>query len=86
MEQLEFQSLVLNRFENMDEHMRDLKQDMHDVKEELRDHRHILMDHDQKLNQILADRHKVKITFGWQWGMASFVIAICAAGLARIVV
>ncbi len=100
MEQAEFQTLVINRFENMDERfkgldeqmrdlkedMRDLKRDMHIVKQELSQHGRILMDHDVKLNKILVARDRVKVQFGWQWGAASFMIAIVAAGLARMVV
>ncbi len=84
---------IEGRLENLEEQtrdlkedMRDLKRDMHVVTQELSQHGRILMDHDQKLNQLLAVRDKVKLQFGWQWGAASFMIAVVAAGLARMVV
>ncbi len=37
-----------------------------------------------RLNQVYESRNKVKITFGWQWGMVSVFIAIGAAAIVKI--
>ena len=40
----------------------------------------------QKLEKVYEARDKVKVTFGWQWSAASFVIAALAVGLAKVLV
>jgi septation ring formation regulator EzrA len=37
-----------------------------------------------RLNQVYESRDKVKITFGWQWGMISVFIAVGAAAIVKI--
>ncbi len=37
-----------------------------------------------RLNEVYESREKVKITFGWQWGMVSVFIAIGAAAIVKI--
>ena len=38
----------------------------------------------KRLDEVYEARERVKITFGWQWGMASMFIAIVAAGITKI--
>ncbi len=38
----------------------------------------------RRLEDVYEARHKVKVTFGWQWGMVSLFIAIIAAGITKI--
>jgi len=50
------------------------------------DHLENLIERDKdKLEKVYESRDKVKITFGWQWGMASFFIAFVAVGFSRMV-
>ncbi len=63
----------------------ELKEEIRDVKLEVRDLRTEIRGDREKLDEVYLSRDKVKITFGWQWGLASFVIAIIAAGFARII-
>ena len=37
-----------------------------------------------RLDKVYEARERVKITFGWQWGMASIFIAIVAVGISKI--
>jgi len=37
-----------------------------------------------KLQDVYESREKVKITFGWQWGMVSLFIAITAGAIVKI--
>lgn len=70
MEQAAFQSLVI-------ELLREQKDEIRDIKAQLREH-------DRMLREMLTSRDRVKVTWGFQWSLVSFVIAIVAAGLARI--
>ena len=38
----------------------------------------------KKLDEVYDKRNSVKITFGWQWGMASFVMVILGSAITRI--
>ena len=40
---------------------------------------------ERRLEKLYEARDKVKITFGYQWGMASLLIAVVAAVIARSV-
>lgn len=73
----DFRDETLRRFEQVDEALRALKDDLREVHRELRDDR-------RKLEELYEARQKVKITFGWQWGMISLFIAIVAAGITKI--
>ena len=55
-----------------------------DLKEELRDVKHDLRLDSRKLEQVYESRDKVKISFGWQWGMVSVFIAVMAAGIVKV--
>ncbi len=38
----------------------------------------------KRIDKVYEAREKVKITFGWQWGMVSFFIAIGASAITKI--
>lgn len=40
----------------------------------------------ERLDEVYAAREKVKITFGWQWGMVSFFIALTASVMTKLMV
>ena len=74
-EQLEHR---LDRVENeVDRRFEELKGEIRDIKHEIRADR-------SKLQEVYEAREKVKITFGWQWGMVSFFIALVAVGMSKI--
>lgn len=103
MEQLEFQSTIIElfrelksdmhrrfdevdkRFEQVDKRFEQVDKRFERMEKQLDHHEVLLSDHGKQLEAIRAQHNKVKITFGWQWGLASFVIAITAASMARIV-
>ena len=37
-----------------------------------------------RLDEVYEARHKVKVTFGWQWSMMSLFIATIAVGISKI--
>ncbi len=37
-----------------------------------------------RLDKVYESRDKVKVTFGWQWGMVSMFIAVMASGITKI--
>lgn len=39
---------------------------------------------ENRLDQIYESREKVKVTFGWQWGMVSLFIAVIASAMTKI--
>ena len=55
-----------------------------EVRDEMKEVKHDLRLNSRKLEQVYEARERVKITFGWQWGMASMFIAIVAAGITKI--
>lgn len=68
---------VDKRFEQVDRALESLKDEIREVRRELHaDHR--------KLDEVYEARQKVKITFGWQWGLVSFFIAVLAAGITKV--
>ena len=95
MEEQDFQSLVLElfrdirgdvqmmkadmnrRFEEFDKRFEQLEKRMDRMEDILRSDR-------EKFEEIHRSRDKVKFTFGWQWGMVSMLIAIVAAGIAKV--
>ena len=66
-EQLEHR---LDRVENeVDRRFEELKGEIRDIKHEIRADR-------SKLQEVYEALRKVKITFGWQWGMVSFLLLL----------
>ncbi|MEK7137494.1 MAG: hypothetical protein AAB853_04390 [Patescibacteria group bacterium] len=65
------------RFEQVDIALRELKTDLREVHRELHGER-------RKLEEVYEARERVKITFGWQWGLVSLFIAVVAAGITKI--
>ncbi len=57
-------------FERLDKRMDRLEDDMRSDR--------------KKLDEIYQERKAVKITFGWSWAVASFFIAVSAAGLVEV--
>jgi hypothetical protein len=61
-----------------------IKAEREDRIEALREERIERREMEHKLEKVYESRDKVKITFGWQWGMASLLIAICSVGIVQI--
>lgn len=55
----------------------ELKADISTVRSDMKDDR-------RKLEEVYQARNSVKINFGWQWSLVSFVIAIFAAGITQV--
>ena len=77
------------------EALRDLKEDIRSLRIEMlerfeRAERRMdriedaMRDDRKKLEDVYAARERVKITFGWQWGLISLFIAIIAAGITKV--
>lgn len=66
------------RFEQIDKRFAQMEKQFDGVRVEIREDR-------QKLDKVYEARERVKVTFGWQWGMISLLIAIIAAGIAGAV-
>lgn len=77
------------------EDIRGLKEEMRDVREEMREMRldtnnqfqnvHMeLRSQKEKLDEVYYARSKVRVTFGWEWGLMSLLIAIIASGITQI--
>lgn len=75
----DFRGETLRRFEQIDKRFEHLDKRLDRLEEDSRGNR-------LKLDEVYEARNRVKITFGWQWIMASFVLAAFAAGLARLLV
>ncbi len=84
----ELRSDIDRRFDETNRRIDELKEEANrridEVKEELRDVKHDLRLDSRKLEKVYENREKVKITFGWQWGLVSLFIAITAAGITKI--
>ena len=65
------------RFEQVEIQLEDIRDDIREVKREVRADR-------RKLDQVYEARNRVKIDFGWQWGMVSLFIATIASGITKI--
>ena len=68
---------VDKRFEQIETQLDDIREEVREVKREVRADR-------QKLDQVYESRNRVKIDFGWQWGMVSLFIATIASGITKI--
>ena len=70
--------------EEISKRINDLRQDVHESKtearEEFKDIRSTLRDQRERLDKIYDARHSLKVTWGWQWGAASLLIAVAASG------
>ena len=70
-------SEMLDRFEQVEKRFEQMERRMDRIEDALRDDR-------KKLEEVYASRDRVKITFGWQWGLVSLFIAIVAAGITKV--
>ena len=68
------------RFEQIEKNLEEFKSE---TRENFRDIKYDLRSDKEKLEQVYQARDKVKITFGWQWGMASLMIAVVASGITQ---
>jgi hypothetical protein len=95
MENSIFQTLVLEQLQDVKQDIRDIKQDVRDLRTDLKSLEHKvdegftsvrsdMKDDRKKLEEVHQARNFVKIKFGWEWGMISFVIAIFAAGVTQV--
>jgi hypothetical protein len=66
----EFKTDVNRRFDESNSRMEHIEQGMDRM--------------EQKLDAVYEVRDRVKIIWGWQWGLVSFVIALGAAGMTKI--
>ena len=75
------------RFDQVDKHFEQIEKNLEEFKtetrENFRDIKYDLRSDKEKLEQVYQARDKVKITFGWQWGMASLMIAVVASGITQ---
>lgn len=75
--------------EEISKRIDDLREDIHDFKSEARDEfkdiRATLRVHQEKLDKIYDARHALKVTWGWQWGAISLLIAIAASGATAVI-
>ena len=79
------------RFEQIEKNLEEFKNEIRseiqefktETRENFRDIKYDLRSDKEKLEQVYQTRDKVKITFGWQWGMASLMIAVVASGITQ---
>jgi hypothetical protein len=83
-----FQTLVLDQLREIRQDIRDIRADirasdnkMDEGFAEVRREREIDR---KKLEEVYQARNSVKIKFGWEWSLASFVLAMCAAGITQV--
>lgn len=86
MEQLQFQTFVIEQFRIMQEQFRGIHEELRDVKSDIRS----MKDDIRHLNDQMADIHQsrntVKIKFSLTWGIMSLFIAVLAVGISRVFV
>lgn len=70
----EFKQDINRRFEDVDRRFEE-------VKDLIREEKHDREKMEEKLDKVYESRDRVKISFGWQWGTVSMLIAIVAAFL-----
>ncbi len=79
---------VKDEMKNTQEEIKNIRGEMKglrgEIKDDLREVKQDLRLDSRKLEQVYEAREKVKITFGWQWGMASLFIAVIAVGISKI--
>lgn len=68
---------VDKRFEQVDKQFEQMAHRMDRAEDLMRDDR-------RKPDDVYEVRDRVKITFGWQWGLVSLFIAVIAAGITKI--
>ena len=87
MSEQQFQ-LLMQAIQQVQSHVDQVQKNLDDFKFEMRDNFRTLREDfradKQKLEKVYEARDKVKITFGWQWGMASLMIAIVAVGMGQV--
>ena len=80
--------LLMQAIQQVQSHVDQVQKNLDDFKIEVRDNFRTLREDvradKQKLEKVYEARDKVKITFGWQWGMASLMIAIVAVGMGQV--
>ena len=80
--------LLMQAIQQVQSHVDQVQKNLDDFKVEMRDNFRTLREDfradKQKLEKVYEARDKVKITFGWQWGMASLMIAIVAVGMGQV--
>ena len=80
--------LLMQAIQQVQRNIDQVQKKLDDFKIEVRDNFHTLREgvraDKQKLEKVYEARDKVKITFGWQWGMASLMIAIVAVGMGQV--
>lgn len=79
-----FRDETLRRFEQIDKRFEQVDRALESLKDEIREVRRELHADHRKLDEVYEARQKVKITFGWQWGLVSFFIAVLAAGITKV--
>lgn len=87
----DFRSEMLRRFDDVDKRFEqiDKRFEQVDKRFEQMDKRLDRIENNQvrekdRLDAVYESRNKVKVTFGWQWGMISLFIAIVAVGLIKV--
>ena len=72
------------RFEQIDKRFEQIETQLQDIREDIRDMKFDFRSDRRKLDKVYDSRNKLKITFGWQWGMVSLFIAIGAGMIVKI--
>jgi len=75
---------VDKKFEDVNRQIENVREEIKDVKIEMKEIKHDVRSDRDKLQEVYESRDKVKITFGWQWGMVSLFIAITAGAIVKI--
>ena len=71
------------RFEQIDKRFEQIDKRFEQIEKRLDRIENIIEKDRDKLQEVYEARNKVKITFGWQWGMASLFIAFLAATMTK---
>ena len=87
-----FKELIIGQFSVMNNHMlfvqtelRDVKEELKGVKQEIKGLTKDVRTIEIQVMDIHQARNNVKMKFGLEWAMASFLIALVAAGLSQFI-
>jgi chromosome segregation ATPase len=72
------------QFEQIDKRFEQIDKRFEQIDKRLDRMEHNQNEEKRRLDEVYNAREKVKITFGWQWGMVSLFIAIIASGITKI--
>ena len=75
---------LARRFEQVDKRFEQVDKRFDQVIDLIREEKQERVKLEGKVDKVYEAREKVKVTFGWQWGMMSMFIAIIASGITKI--